>query len=62
MDNIPLCMIEDNGTFKYVQIQISNNYKIVVRGCSYDYHRDIVNAFKKYELPCDYDCICIGKP
>lgn len=49
--NIPECIIDELGTFKYIQIQITNksnknDTKIVIRGTGdFSYHKEIFRHF-----------------
>lgn len=66
------CQIDDDGVFKYIQIQVTNldnkeDTKIIIRGTAYfNYHDDIFRNFfnKIYEEQPDlmkkYDFSCIG--
>ena len=60
---IPICYIDPEGTFKYVQISCNN--KIYVRGIAkYKYHKGIYKSFiselAKFGLDKEYPTKCLG--
>ena len=62
---VPNVDIDDEGTFKYILVQITNESnresRLIVRGYKWaDYHAYILNEVEKVSKTAGYNCKCMG--